>query len=77
MLKSDALAFFDGVVRLSEAMEITHSAVSAWPEVLTRSQADRVRGAAVRLGKPLPYHMWTDTPSTAAEEQEPASPEQS
>jgi len=58
MLKSDALKFFGGTVGMQKALELgTHSAISAWPEVLTTAQADRVRGAAVRLSKKLPPHM--------------------
>jgi hypothetical protein len=33
---------------------VSRSYVSQWPEHLEERIADRVRGAAVRLGKPIP-----------------------
>lgn len=58
MRKTDALKLFGGTVGLQKALELgTHSAISAWPEELTTAQADRVRGAAMRLSKKVPPHM--------------------
>lgn len=58
MLKKDAVEFFGGTWKMARALELgTHSAISNWPDVLTTAQADRVRGAAIRLSKPLPDHL--------------------
>ena len=52
MKKSDAITLFGNRQRdLAEALEITESAVSQWPDDLPQSTIDRVVGAAVRLGK--------------------------
>lgn len=51
MLKTEAIALFGtSAADLARALGVTRSAVSQWPEVLAQDQADRVIGAAVRLG---------------------------
>lgn len=54
MTKTDAIELFGGVPKLAEALGITRHAIYQWPEHLPRGYADRVVGAAVRLGKMLP-----------------------
>ena len=52
MTKTDAIALFGGRQQdLAEALGVTSSAISQWPDMLTPSHEDRVIGAAVRLGK--------------------------
>lgn len=52
MTKQEAIRLFGGrPVNLAEALGITRSAVTQWPDELTVRQADMVRGAALRLGK--------------------------
>lgn len=52
MNKKEAAALFGGrYAQLAEALGITSSAISQWPDELTREQEDRVIGAAVRLGR--------------------------
>jgi UTP--glucose-1-phosphate uridylyltransferase len=52
MTKSDAVALFGGTQSaVAEALGVTRSYVSQWPEELDQRIADRVLGAAVRLGK--------------------------
>ena len=50
MTKTEAAKLFGNQTRLAEALEITKSAVSQWPEDLDRRKADQVLGAALRLG---------------------------
>jgi UTP--glucose-1-phosphate uridylyltransferase len=65
MRKSDAIALFGRTHQdLADAVGVTRSAISQWPDELTREQADRVIGAAVRLGR------WP--PAQAATSQEAA-----
>lgn len=53
--KSDAIKFFGGTqIDVAEALGIAQSSVSDWPELLSVAVSDRVRGAAVRLGKKVP-----------------------
>jgi predicted XRE-type DNA-binding protein len=53
MTKAEAVAMFGGLQRhLAEALGVTPSAVSQWPDgQLEQALEDRVIGAAVRLGK--------------------------
>lgn len=52
MNKRDAIRLFGSTVtELASALGLTRSAVSQWPERLRQAQADRVMGAAVRLGR--------------------------
>jgi hypothetical protein len=51
MLKQDAVDLFGGrAVHLAAALEVSGAAISRWPDELTVEQADRVIGAALRLG---------------------------
>jgi hypothetical protein len=50
MKKTDAIQIFGTASALSKAIGVTRSAVSQWPDHLDQSQADRVLGAAYRLG---------------------------
>jgi hypothetical protein len=54
MTKTQAVAVFGSQAELARALDLTRAAVSRWPEELEERIADRIRGAAVRLGKPLP-----------------------
>lgn len=51
MTKQEAVSIFGSVAAMKMALGITHQAIYKWPEVLTQRQADRVMGAAARLGK--------------------------
>jgi hypothetical protein len=66
MLKKDALKLIGrgSVVKTAAALELTHPAVSKWPEELPLFIADRVRGAAVRLKMRIPKHMKESVQST-------------
>lgn len=50
MKKNEAIEIFGTASALSKAIGVTRSAVSQWGEDLDQSQADRVIGAAYRLG---------------------------
>ena len=50
MNKRDAINIFGSGAALARAIGVTRSAISQWPEVLEQAQADRVMGAAFRLG---------------------------
>jgi UTP--glucose-1-phosphate uridylyltransferase len=65
MTKSEAVALFgDTQTALANALGVSRSYISQWPDVLEPKQADRVLGAAVRLGKLQP--KWTPTEVGAA-----------
>lgn len=50
--KSDVISMFGGTqLAVAKALGITNGAVSQWPSVLPKHLADRVIGAAYRLGK--------------------------
>jgi hypothetical protein len=52
MTKSEALAIFGGKkTDLALALGVTPALVHHWPEQLDQGVADRVMGAAIRLGK--------------------------
>jgi hypothetical protein len=52
MTKRDAILLFGTTHReMADALGITRAAITQWPDELTREQADRVVGAAVRLGR--------------------------
>ena len=50
MKKVEAVALFGGVGKAAAAMGCTRQAVHSWQEELTLGQADRVIGAALRMG---------------------------
>lgn len=54
MTKSEAIAMFGTQADLARAVGVTRSYVSQWSEELRPEIADRVLGAAVRLGKLVP-----------------------
>lgn len=51
MRKEDAIEIFGSPVDLAKALGVTRQAIYQWPDKLGMDQADRVIGAAVRLGK--------------------------
>lgn len=55
MTKQEACDIFGGTqVALSRALDMTRSGISQWADELTQEQTDRVLGAAIRLGLPIP-----------------------
>ena len=56
LTKAQAVELFGGKQKLvAEALGITPSAVSQWPDgELDQATSDRIRGAALRLGKIQP-----------------------
>jgi DNA-binding transcriptional regulator YdaS (Cro superfamily) len=52
MDKNQAIELFGSQRKLAEALEVTVSAISQWPDVLDQAKTDRVVGAAIRLKKP-------------------------
>lgn len=54
LTKQQAAALFGDGVGLARALGITKGAISQWPEELDQSKTDRVIGALIRLGKPVP-----------------------
>lgn len=58
MTKSHAIAIFgDRQQDLADALGLSKGRISQLPEILPTPIADRVRGAALRLGKPIPDEM--------------------
>jgi transcriptional regulator with XRE-family HTH domain len=54
MTKTEAIAIFGTrQIDLADALGVTKSAISQWPEELDTATADRVIGAATRLNKPI------------------------
>jgi DNA-binding transcriptional regulator YdaS (Cro superfamily) len=54
MTKTEAVSLFGSQSKLADAIGVTRSYVSQWPEELEPRIADRILGAAVRLGKIVP-----------------------
>ena len=54
MTKQEAVSTFGNNVALAAALGVTKQAITAWPAILDLARADRVRGAALRLGKRIP-----------------------
>lgn len=51
MTKHQATQMFGGTqAAMARALSVTRAAVSRWPDKLTNEQADRIMGAAMRLG---------------------------
>lgn len=58
MTKDEAAELFGGKhADLARALDMTRGGISQWPDELTIEQTDRVLGAAMRLGKPIPRHF--------------------
>ncbi|MEN5158940.1 Cro/CI family transcriptional regulator [Achromobacter spanius] len=53
MTKQEAIQAFGSGAALARALGLTRSAISQWPRQLDQTRADRVSGAALRLGKRL------------------------
>lgn len=55
MTKQEAADLFGGAhADLARALDMTRGGISQWPSELTDAQRDRVIGAAIRLGRPVP-----------------------
>ncbi|PTB23490.1 hypothetical protein C9I56_39060 [Paraburkholderia caribensis] len=54
LTKQQAISFFGDGVRMAEALGITKGAISQWDDDLDQGKTDRVIGALVRLGLPVP-----------------------
>lgn len=55
MKKSEAIKQLGGTVKAAaDACDITPSAISQWPEDLTKDQIDRVQAALYRMSKSKP-----------------------
>lgn len=54
MKKNEAVEIFGSVRALANALGITKQAIYQWHFDLPQDQADRVIGAAIRLGKEVP-----------------------
>lgn len=54
MDKSTAIQIFGSASELARALGITRQAVYQWREHLSQEQVDRVIGAAIRTGHPIP-----------------------
>lgn len=55
MTKQEAADLFGGVhADLARALKMTRGGIAQWEHELTEAQADRVVGAALRLGRPVP-----------------------
>ena len=50
MTKAEAVALFGSQAAIARALGVTRGYISQWPDVLEERIADRVRGAALRLG---------------------------
>jgi predicted transcriptional regulator len=54
MTKNHAIELFGGSVgSLAKALGVTPQAIYQWPDELPQAQADRVMGAAIRVGRTL------------------------
>lgn len=70
LTKQQAVRLFGGQVKgLAAALGLTSSAISQWPEELSPQRADRVIGAAVRLGviETVPGGGWRRVADSMAE----------
>lgn len=54
MKRQTAIEAFGSVAKLAQALNMTRQAIYHWPLDLPLDYADRVRGAALRLGITLP-----------------------
>lgn len=55
--KQDAINLFNSQKELGDALGISKSAVSQWPDILTQRQINEVVGAAIRAGKINPCEL--------------------
>ena len=55
--KHDVKRIFGTYAEAGRALGMTRSAVFQWPDVLPDGYADRVIGACVRTGKPIPADL--------------------
>ena len=68
MTKQEAADLFGGVhADLARALDMTRGGISQWPDDLTDAQADRVLGAAIRLGRPIPHRFMVSIGQPAEE----------
>lgn len=54
MKKHTAIAAFGSIRAIAKALEVSTQAIYDWPDPLTLTLRDRVVGACVRLGRPIP-----------------------
>lgn len=54
MTKTEAIRLFGNQAALARALNLSRGRISQWAEDLAQEQADRVMGAAIRLGKISP-----------------------
>lgn len=57
MRRSDAISIFGSVPALAEAIGVTRGRIYQLPEELPQDMADRIVGAAMRLGHTLPAKL--------------------
>lgn len=58
MTKQEACEIFGGSQSaVARALGLKRAAISRWPDELTTEQTDRVIGAAIRMGKPIPARV--------------------
>lgn len=67
MRKAEAAELFGNQTRLGEALGLSRAAISAWPDELDLARADRVVGAAIRLGRIDPTHALVEQARAVAE----------
>ncbi|WP_077397699.1 Cro/CI family transcriptional regulator [Leptospirillum ferriphilum] len=65
MKKSQAVKAFGNQTRLALALGISKSAVCQWEENLSQAQADRIIGAALRMGIDIGYLLVEEIPNTS------------
>ncbi|RSE84339.1 Cro/CI family transcriptional regulator [Achromobacter denitrificans] len=65
MTKQEAIRAFGSGAALARALGLTRGAISQWPMQLDQTRADRVSGAALRLGKRLPSECTKPEPTHA------------
>ena len=63
--KRTAIEHFGGLGALAQALSITKSAISQWPDLLTAEQQDRVISSSWRIGRPLAERRSNGLPEAA------------
>jgi UTP--glucose-1-phosphate uridylyltransferase len=66
MNKADAVSIFGSVANLAAALGVTRQAIYKLPESLHQRDADRIVGAAIRLGLSIPADFGIRSPVKAA-----------